>query len=224
MTAQGSSWTISPTNSPGQCVDAGAGLNNTALVLAACNATSSSQSWNISANAANGSFTVAAASTGRCMNVRSASIAAGAVMEVYDCASGSTAQQFNIQATLTGATDSNAGTGGTGGATGTGATGGTGGTPVSTVSAAPGPCSSFCSSPVVMSTQSFQSGSLGTAAACHQTTFPITSYTMAYMTGRTFSINGKAVPGPGPLPPKVNGGYCFQASAGGFAVASFGTF
>ena len=94
-------------------------------MLNACNG-SASQNWNISANAMNGSFSVATASTGLCMNVRGSSTAPGAVMEVNSCASGTASEQFNIQATIYANDLSNStGTGGsTGGSTGTGGTGG----------------------------------------------------------------------------------------------------
>ena len=44
------------------------------------------------------------------------------------------------------------------------------------------------------------------------------------MGGRTLTINGVAMStgdGSFALPAKVNGGYCFQASAGGYSYASF---
>jgi hypothetical protein len=94
---RGSGWTLSPATSPTRCLDAGAATNFTGLVVNACNG-SASQSWNITANPQNGSFRIATASTGRCMNVRGNSTAAGAVMEVYDCNPGSTSQMFNVQA------------------------------------------------------------------------------------------------------------------------------
>ena len=99
MAPSGSSWTISPMNNAAQCLDAGAGTAGNGLVLNSCNG-SASQNWNITANAMNGSFNVATASTGLCMNVRGGSTAAGAVMEVNTCTSGATGQQFNIQATV----------------------------------------------------------------------------------------------------------------------------
>jgi hypothetical protein len=97
MAPRGSSWTMSSVGNPGKCLDAGVATNGTGIVLNVCNG-GASQSWNITANAQNGSFRVAAASTGRCMNVRGGSTAAGAVMEVYDCNAFSTSAMFNIQA------------------------------------------------------------------------------------------------------------------------------
>jgi len=119
MAANGSSWTISPANQSGNCVDAGAASSGTGLVLNSCSG-ASSQKWNISANAANGSFTVVNASTNRCMNIRGGSTSAGAVMEVAACSSGSTSQQFNIQATVVAVNTSNfSGGGGSGGSSST---------------------------------------------------------------------------------------------------------
>jgi hypothetical protein len=97
MAPSGSGWTISPMNGTGKCLDAGAATNGTGIVLAACNS-STSQRWNITANATNGSFNFAVASTGRCMNVHGGSIAPGAAMEIDDCLSGSPSEMFNIQA------------------------------------------------------------------------------------------------------------------------------
>ena len=104
---------------------------------------------------------------------------------------------------------------GTGGSTSTGGSGGsTGGT---------NPCAAFCGSPTVMSTQSYGNSNIGTAAACYSTTFPITAMNCGNMTGRTLSVNGTAINCNSPtLPAKVNGGYCFQATAGGLSYAYFG--
>jgi hypothetical protein len=181
----------------GKCLDAGAGTNGTGIVLAACNG-SASQNWNISAIAMNGSFNVAAANTGRCMNVRGASPAQGAVMEVDDCNASSTSEQFNIQATIY-AGDTSGSTGSTG----------------------TNPCASFCTSPTEFP-QSFASGSIATTAACYETTASLGGAQQSNMTGRTFSINGTAFTS-GTLPAKVNGGYCIQVGAGGLSYASFST-
>jgi hypothetical protein len=85
------------------------------------------------------------------------------------------------------------------------------------------PCASYCSNPVTLAAQSYQSGNLGTGAVCDQTTFPISNVIPSNMTGRTFMINGKSYSS-GKLPAKVNGGYCFQATAGGYSYASFSTY
>jgi hypothetical protein len=200
MSSNGSNWTISPMNGAGKCLDAGAGTNGTGIVIAVCNG-SASQNWNITAIAMNGSFNVAAASTGRCMNVRGASPAQGAVMEVDDCNTSSTSEQFNIQATIY-AGDTSGSTGSTG-STGT------------------NPCASFCANPTEFP-QSFASGSIATTAACYETTAGLGGAQQSNMTGRTFSINGTAFTS-GTLPAKVNGGYCVQVGAGGLSYASFST-
>lgn len=96
MAASGSTWTIS-TVSSAKCLDAGAGANGTALVFAACNG-KAQQSFAITPDIQTGSFFLKAASTGRCINVRGGSTAAGAVMEVDDCNSNSSGQKFAIQA------------------------------------------------------------------------------------------------------------------------------
>jgi hypothetical protein len=196
MAPSGSNWTLSPINNTSQCVDAGSATNGTGLVLASCNG-STSQQWKITANAMNGSFNVAVASTGRCMNVRSGSTAAGAVMEVYDCTSGWTSEQFNIQATVASATAGQ------------------------TTSVGTNPCANFCQSPIEIGAQSYNSGNIGTGAGCYESVFNVQGFTSSNMSGRTFAING--VNNPSTLPAKVNGGYCFTATSGGYSYASFGT-
>ena len=85
------------------------------------------------------------------------------------------------------------------------------------------PCASFCSTSTPISTQSYGISNLGTAAACYSTTFPIAAMNCGNMTGRTLSVNGTAIDCNNPvLPAKVNGGYCFQATAGGYSYAYMG--
>ncbi|MGC4065111.1 MAG: fibronectin type III domain-containing protein [Polyangiaceae bacterium] len=61
-------------------------------------------------------------------------------------------------------------------------------------SGAAAPCDSLCSSPVAYTTQSYNSGNLGTAATCHQTTANLQGLVCGnFASGRTFSINGTAV-------------------------------
>ena len=70
----------------------------------------------------------------------------------------------------------------------------------------------------------YSSGNLGTAAVCRETTTNIGGGGRYNMGGRTFSINGVAMgssDGPYTLPAKVNGGYCFQVTAGGLDYASY---
>jgi hypothetical protein len=199
MTANGSSWTISPVSMSGKCLDAGAGTNGTGVVVNSCTG-AASQNWNITALPQNGAFNVATAVTGRCLNVRGGNTAAGAVMEVYDCTSSWSSEQFNIQATVVAGDTSNQSSGGSSGSN---------------------PCASICSNPTIMSVQGYSSGNVGTNAACYQTTFPITGFTVSNQTGRTFTINGQS--NPSSLPAKVNGGYCFAFGSGGYSYASFGT-
>jgi hypothetical protein len=79
------------------------------------------------------------------------------------------------------------------------------------------------------------SGPLGTAATCHEITTTLTiqsggcsNFNIDTGSPRTFKINGTSVLNTGswgtPLPAKVRGGYCFQATAGMPDYASFYTF
>jgi hypothetical protein len=97
MAANGSNWTMSPNGSPGRCLDAGAGTNGTGIVVSACNS-GAQQSWTITPDIQTGNFFFKASSTGRCMNVRAGSTAAGAAMEVDDCNPASPSQKFAVQA------------------------------------------------------------------------------------------------------------------------------
>jgi len=80
------------------------------------------------------------------------------------------------------------------------------------------PCASFCSNPVNFS-GNFQSGNLGTAATCHQTTGPLNggncgnfvSPRVLKVNGTTMTCNNQNWP---TIPPKVNGGYCITTTAG----------
>jgi hypothetical protein len=86
------------------------------------------------------------------------------------------------------------------------------------------PCAAYCTNPTVFTSASFNSGNLGTAAVCRETTANLSGGGRYNMAGRTFSINGVAMgssDGGFTLPPKVNGGYCIQATAGGLDYASF---
>ena len=97
------------------------------------------------------------------------------------------------------------------------------GTTGSTGSSSGSPCASYCSTSTPISTQSFGVSNLGTAAVCYSTTFPIAAMNCGNMSGRTMSVNGTVVDCNNPvLPAKVNGGYCFQASAGGYSYAYMG--
>lgn len=133
-------------------------------------------------------------------------------------------------ATASGGASGGAGTGGNaagssgGGHAGTGAAGSAGsGGIVGT-----NPCAGLCTNPKVFTTKMFSSGNLGTGVTCHETTAGITSGNCSNFTSRTFKINDTAAPTSGAnwpsLPPKRNGGYCFQASAGTPDFAAFVTF
>jgi len=101
--------------------------------------------------------------------------------------------------------------------TGTGSTVTTGGT---------NPCASFCTSPTVFTSSNYQAGALRTGAACRETTASISGLNLSNIAGRTFKVNGVSFVSDGnisALPDKVNGGYCFQATAGGLDYASFAT-
>jgi hypothetical protein len=86
------------------------------------------------------------------------------------------------------------------------------------------PCAQFCQNATVFNGSNYSSGNLGTGAVCRETTTNIGGGGRYNMSGRTFSINGVAMSssdGPYTLPAKVNGGYCFQATAGGLDYASY---
>jgi hypothetical protein len=121
-------------------------------------------------------------------------------MEVYDCNSTWTSEQFNIQASVVNSDVTNL-------------------PPSSTGSN--NPCANFCGSYTTMGVQSFQSGNIGSNGACYQSSLPNAGFQVSNMTGRSFSING--VSNPSTLPTKINGGYCFQFGSGGFSYASFST-
>jgi hypothetical protein len=102
----------------------------------------------------------------------------------------------------------------TGGSTSSGSSGGT------------NPCAAFCPSPTVFTTSNYQAGALGTGASCRETTASLSGVNISNISGRTLSINGTAFASDGTisaLPPKVNGGYCIQATAGGLSFASYAT-
>ena len=75
------------------------------------------------------------------------------------------------------------------------------------------------------------SGDLGTGAVCDEVVGNLT-YKMLicgnFLAPRTFTVNGTSldcVSGyNGALPAPVNGGYCMQASAGGYSYAYFTTY
>lgn len=90
------------------------------------------------------------------------------------------------------------------------------------------PCSAFCQGPVVFSSSNYQSGNLGTNATCHQTTATLNGGNCGnFVSPRSLSVNGTAMScnngNWSSLPPKVNGGYCVQTTAGNHPWAYFTT-
>jgi hypothetical protein len=88
------------------------------------------------------------------------------------------------------------------------------------------PCAGLCGAPVSFEVSSYQSGSLGPSATCHETTAWIKGISCGGFTGRALLVNGVAVScsGQNVMPPPLrNGGYCFQASSGSEAWAWFAT-
>ncbi len=84
------------------------------------------------------------------------------------------------------------------------------------------PCSGLCNNPhtfTVPDGTTFNSGALGTGAACFETTSEIITGSCTGLTGRTLTINGKVEPCNGanwatPLTGQRNFGYCIQTTAG----------
>jgi spore coat protein A, manganese oxidase len=95
------------------------------------------------------------------------------------------------------------------------------------------PCSGLCNNPTsftVADGQIFQSGPLGSGAACFETEAEILSGTCTgFNNGRRLTVNGKVVncnnqSWPYPLPTQRNHGYCIQTTAGNTPNASFRAF
>ncbi len=95
------------------------------------------------------------------------------------------------------------------------------------------PCSGLCNNPTgfaVADGTVFQSGPLGTGAACFESEAEILSGTCTgFNGGRRLTVNGKTMtcnnsPWPYPLPPQRNHGYCIQTTAGNSPNASFRAF
>lgn len=92
----------------------------------------------------------------------------------------------------------------------------------------PLPCTDICESPTSFTTQYFSSQNLGTTARCFETTANLISGSCSgFASPRTLAINGTTMSCNGQnwtLPPKRNGGYCFNVSAGQNPWAQFNTF
>ena len=95
------------------------------------------------------------------------------------------------------------------------------------MSSEPTPCAGICAGAIAFSDQFFASGNLGTGASCYETAAPLTSGNCgAFVSPRSLSINGRAMVCNGSnltLPPKRNGGYCFNVTAGNQPWAWFHT-
>jgi hypothetical protein len=90
------------------------------------------------------------------------------------------------------------------------------------------PCTNFCQNPVKFTGPNYQSGNLGTAATCHQTTASLGGGNCGNFAGvRSLYVNGtKMTCNSGnwsSLPAKVNGGYCVYTTAGDYSWAYFTT-
>jgi hypothetical protein len=92
------------------------------------------------------------------------------------------------------------------------------------------PCSGLCNNPTSFTVADgavFNSGALGTGAACFETTSELISGSCTGLgTGRQITVNGKVQPCNGsawayPLPSQRNFGYCIQTTPGWGASASF---
>jgi len=89
------------------------------------------------------------------------------------------------------------------------------------------PCASFCQNPIGFS-GNFQSGNLGTAATCHQTTGNLGGGNCGnFVNPRQLFVNGTQMPcnnqNWSSLPAKVNGGYCVYTTSGNHPWAYFTT-
>jgi hypothetical protein len=90
------------------------------------------------------------------------------------------------------------------------------------------PCSAFCANPTVYDTASYQNANLGSGASCYQTTAALIGGNCGqFVAPRKLSVNGTVMSCDSGnwsgLPPKVNGGYCIQVTAGNQPWAYFGT-
>lgn len=89
-----------------------------------------------------------------------------------------------------------------------------------------GPCAGLCANPTVFSAQNYNSGNLGEAATCHQTTTAFSIVACGnFVLPRGLTINGTTqIMCSGQfaaLPPPRNGGFCLQTNAGRESYAYF---
>jgi hypothetical protein len=136
---------------------------------------------------------------------------------------------------IAGAGIGGAGTGGAGtGGAGTGGAGtggaGTGGAGTGGSIGGTGPCMDLCANP--LPAPLVTTITLGVNATCHESIANIADGNCGnFVAPRTFTVNSVVIPvctatmqggtWPLPLPPRRNGGYCFQASAGQASFAYF---
>jgi hypothetical protein len=88
------------------------------------------------------------------------------------------------------------------------------------------PCGGLCSNPTVFASQYFSSGSLGTAASCHETTQSLQGMVCGNLANsRVLTVNGQPINCSQnvTLPARRNGGYCIQTTAGDYPWAYFST-
>jgi hypothetical protein len=91
------------------------------------------------------------------------------------------------------------------------------------------PCGGICNNPVVFSVadgSNFQSGPIGSGAACFETRSRLFQGTnSSFVAPRQLTVNGRPEPLNGnwkyPLPPMRNDGYCIQVTAGNYPWAAF---
>lgn len=91
-----------------------------------------------------------------------------------------------------------------------------------------GPCAGYCTNPSTFNGSNYQSGNLGTAATCQQTTAVIRGGTCGnFASPRKLYVNGVAMncnwANWGYIPPAKNGGYCVYTTAGNYSYAGFST-
>jgi hypothetical protein len=89
------------------------------------------------------------------------------------------------------------------------------------------PCAGICNNPIVFGwSSSYQSGALGTAVVCRETTQNVAGGNCGNLAGgRTLSVNGTVMNCSGKnwtsIPAKRNNGYCVTTTAGNYAWAYF---
>lgn len=93
---------------------------------------------------------------------------------------------------------------------------------------AQGPCAGYCTNPATFNGANYQSGNLGTAATCQQTTATLHGGTCGnFASPRKLYVNGVAMTcnwtNWATIPPAKNGGYCVYTTSGNYSYAGFST-